>query len=157
MTKSFRPTLFFRAGHIINTFLLRIGVKKGNMVLLTVRGRKSGQPYTVPIALHEYGGQRWLIAPYGIVQWVRNLRVAGEATLTRGRYSEHISATEVSVQEAAPILKKSLINARSFVLAYFDVTTDASLAEFEREVANHPVFLVKSCSEKLQADKSTLQ
>jgi deazaflavin-dependent oxidoreductase (nitroreductase family) len=153
MAKTFRPTLFFRVGYIINTFLLRAGVKKGNMILLAVRGRKSGQPHTIPVALVEYNGQRWLTAPYGVVNWVRNLRVAGEATLTRGRQTERVSAFEVSAQEAAPILKRSLIGSRSFVLAYFDVTLDSSLAEFEREVPNHPVFLVKSLSEQLHADK----
>ncbi|EFH82410.1 nitroreductase family deazaflavin-dependent oxidoreductase [Ktedonobacter racemifer] len=135
MAKAFRPTLFFRVGRNINTFLLRAGVKKGNMTLLTVRGRKSGQPHTIPVALVEYDGQRWLTAPYGVVNWVRNLRVAGEATLTRGRHTERVSAFEVSAQEAAPILKRSLIGARSFVLAYFDVTSDSALAEFEREVS----------------------
>jgi deazaflavin-dependent oxidoreductase (nitroreductase family) len=143
MAKTFRPTLFFRVGHIINTFLLRVGVKKGNMVLLTVRGRRSGQPHTVPVALIEYDGQRWLTAPYGVVNWVRNLRVAGEATLTCGRYTEYISVSEVSAQKAVPILKRSLIGTPSFVLAYFNVTPESSLAEFEREVPNHPVFLVK--------------
>ncbi len=128
--------------------------KKGNMTLLTVRGRKSGKPHAVPVAPVEYDGQRWLTAPYGIVNWVRNLRVAGEATLTCGCHTERISASEVSIQEAAPILKRSLIGAPSFVLAYFDVTSDSSLAEFEREVPNHPVFLVKSLSEQLHADKS---
>lgn len=147
MAKIYRPTLFFRVGRIINTFLLRIGVKKGNMILLTVRGRKSGQPYTIPVALVEYDGQRWLTAPYGVVNWVRNLRVAGEAILTRGRHTERVSAFEVSAQEAAPILKRGLIEAPSFVLAYFDVTADSSLAEFEREALKHPVFLVKSVSE----------
>lgn len=153
MAKRFHPSLIFRVGYIINTFLLRIGVKKGHMILLTVRGRKSGQPHTVPVALYEYDGQRWLTAPYGIVQWVRNLRAAGEATLTRGRYSEQVAATEVSAQQAAPILKKSLIGARSFVLAYFDVSADASLTDFEREVSKHPVFLLKSHSGQLQTDK----
>ncbi|GHO71239.1 hypothetical protein KSC_101310 [Ktedonobacter sp. SOSP1-52] len=54
-------------------------------------------------------------------------------------------------------LKKSLIGARSFVLAYFNVTADASLTAFEREALNHPVFLVKSHSEHLQANKSRLE
>jgi deazaflavin-dependent oxidoreductase (nitroreductase family) len=147
MTKTFRPTLVFRMGFKINTFLLRVGVKRGTMTLLTVRGRKSGQPHTVPVALVEYDGQRWVTAPYGIVHWVRNLRAAGEATLTRGRHTEHVSAFEVSAQEAAPILKRILIGAPSFVRPYFDVTADASLAEFEREAPNHPVFLLKSLSD----------
>ncbi len=56
-----------------------------------MRGRKSDQPHTVPVTLIEQDGQRWLVAPYGVVQWVRNIQAAGMATLTRGRRSEVIS------------------------------------------------------------------
>jgi len=87
------------------TTLLHAGVKLGTTSLLTVRGRKSGQPHTVPVLLVEQDGERWLVAPYGVVQWVRNIRAAGTATLTRGRHSETISVTELEAEEAAPVLK----------------------------------------------------
>jgi deazaflavin-dependent oxidoreductase (nitroreductase family) len=146
MAKTFRPTLFLRTSNKIVALLLRAGVNMGNMTLLTVRGRKSGQPRTTPVALIERDGQRWLIAPYGSVNWVRNLRAAGQATLTRGRRTEQISVAELSAQEAAPILKHALGISPSFLLAYFDVTADSSLADIESEAPRHPVFLVKSQS-----------
>jgi len=51
MAKTFRPTLFLRVGNTMSTFLLRAGVNMGKMTLLTVRGRKSGQPRTTPVAM----------------------------------------------------------------------------------------------------------
>ena len=91
--------------------LLRAGVKLGTMALITVRGRTSGLPRTTPVTLLEQDGRRWLASPFGDVNWVRNLRAAGEATLTRGRHSEKISAVELTAAEAAPILKQSLARA----------------------------------------------
>jgi deazaflavin-dependent oxidoreductase (nitroreductase family) len=130
----------------MTTFLLRMGVKMGNMILLTVRGRKSGQPRTTPVTLIELDGERLLIAPFGTVNWVRNLRATGEATLRRGRHSERVSAVELSIQEAAPVLKKTLARVPSFVTNYFDVTPDSPLADFEREAPRHPVFRLNTLS-----------
>jgi len=67
------------------------GEKSGVARELLHAGRKSDQPHTVPVTLIEQDGQRWLVAPYGVVQWVRNIQAAGMATLTRGRRSEVIS------------------------------------------------------------------
>ena len=121
--------------------LLRAGVNMGTTSLLTVRGRKSGQPHTVPVRLIEQDGQRWLVAPYGVVQWVRNLRAAGTATLTRGRHSETISVAELPAQQAAPVLKQYLLNVAT-VQPYFDATRDSPLEAFEREAPRHPVFQI---------------
>jgi deazaflavin-dependent oxidoreductase (nitroreductase family) len=114
----------------------------GNMALLTVRGRKSGLPRTTPVSLIERDGQRWLIAAFGEVDWVRNLRAAGEASLKRGRRSEHIFVKELSAEEAAPILKKSLAGAPGFLLKNFDATPASPLKDFEHEALHHPVFQV---------------
>lgn len=145
MAKTGTPFMLNTFNKVITT-LLRLGVKIGNMTLLTVRGRKSGQPRTTPIWVTEENGQRWVISPYGQVQWVRNLRAAGEGTLTHGRRSERVKAVESSAHEAALILKRSLANAPSFLHAYFDVTPDSPLEEFEREVPLHPVFLLEAVS-----------
>jgi deazaflavin-dependent oxidoreductase (nitroreductase family) len=144
MAKTFRATFAIRLSNTIVTALLRAGVKMGNMTLLTVQGRKSGQPRTTPVALIEQEGQRWLVAPYGAVNWVRNLRAAGEATLTHGRRAEHITVNELGTKEAAVILKKSLSIAPSFLRQYFDVTPASSLEEFEQEAPRHPVFGIVS-------------
>jgi deazaflavin-dependent oxidoreductase (nitroreductase family) len=133
-------------GAALITTLLRAGVKIGTTSLLTVRGRKSGQPHTVPVTLVEQDGQRWLVAPYGVVQWVRNIRAAGTATLTRCRRSEVISVTELPAREAAPVLKQYLLQVR-VVRPYFDVAKDAPLEAFECEAPRHPVFKITTVEE----------
>jgi deazaflavin-dependent oxidoreductase (nitroreductase family) len=146
MAKTFRAGIGVRLSNAMVTTLLRIGVKMGPMTLLTVRGRKSGQPRTTPVAIGDQNGRRWVISPYGQVDWVRNLRAAGRATLTRGRHSEAIMAVELSPEEAAPLLKESLAGAPPFLRAYFDVAPDAPIEAFEREAPRHPVFLLRAAT-----------
>jgi deazaflavin-dependent oxidoreductase (nitroreductase family) len=76
-------------------FLLVAGVPLGPNRLVTIRGRKSGLPRTTPLAVIEAGGRRWVWAPWGEVQWVRNLRAAGHATIAVRRRTEEVSATEL--------------------------------------------------------------
>src|SRR6266581_146579 len=75
--------------------LLAAGFPLGFNGLLTIRGRKSGMPRTTPVAIIEVSGRRWVWAPWGEVNWVRNLRAAGRATITVRRRSEEIGATEL--------------------------------------------------------------
>ena len=146
MSKTFQVNFATRTRDSVLMTFLRAGANMGTMSLLTIRGRKSGQPHTIPIRLIEQNNQRWLVAPYGVVQWVRNLRVAGTATLTRGRRSEEISVTELSAQEAAPILKQYLAEV-AVVRPYFNVTTDSPLEAFELEAPRHPVFRITAYKE----------
>ena len=76
-------------------FLLAAGVPMGFNGLVTIRGRKSGLPRTTPVAIIKVSGRRWVWAPWGEVQWVRNLRAAGCATVTVRRRKEEVSATEL--------------------------------------------------------------
>lgn len=147
MAKTFRVSFGVRLSNFFIRNMLRAGIKIGAMALITVRGRKSGQLRTTPIVVGEADGSRWIVSPYGEVNWVRNLRAAGEATLTRGRRSERITATALSAEEAAPVLKKSLQGAPSFLLAYFDVRPDSPLEDFLREAPRHPVFLIRNLAE----------
>ncbi len=87
--------LFF--GSILK-FLLVHGVPLGPNRLVTIRGRKSGLPRTTPLAVIEVSGRRWVWAPWGEVQWVRNLRATGRATITtrhQTRRKEEVRATEL--------------------------------------------------------------
>jgi deazaflavin-dependent oxidoreductase (nitroreductase family) len=132
-------------GNILTTTLLRTGFKlvgPGNypMYLLTVRGRNSGLPRTVPIVIIQQKGKRYLASQYGIVDWIRNLRAAGEAILTRGRRSETINVRELPQGEAALVLREDIKGGNPFARNY-GVTADSSLEEFERAVLTHPVFV----------------
>jgi deazaflavin-dependent oxidoreductase (nitroreductase family) len=143
MANALHRTFVDRLNDAFIATLLRLGVKIGTASLLTVRGRKSGQPHTVPVLVVEQDGQRWLVAPYGVGQWVRNIRVAGTATLTHGRRSEAIVVTELPTREAAPVLKQYLALQRAAdIRRYFDATKDSPLKDFEREAARHPVFSI---------------
>src|SRR6202165_6342329 len=79
--------------------MLGVGVPMGPNALITVSGRTSGEPRTTPVALIEIGGKRWVSSPFGDVNWVRNLRAAGQATLTFGRREELVTAIELSAEE----------------------------------------------------------
>jgi deazaflavin-dependent oxidoreductase (nitroreductase family) len=128
----------------IITTLLRLGVPVGPSALLSVRGRTSGKLYTIPIALVENSGTSFLVAAFGEVNWVRNLRAAGSAQLTRRRRTEAIGVVELGAREAAPILKQFLRESQSvsFIKPYFHVTPQSSLADFEQEALYHPVFRI---------------
>ena len=151
MAKTDKAPKFVRVANMLTTTLLRAGFPLvgpglviGNypMYLLTVRGRKSGQPRTVPLAIIERNGKRYVGSPYGIVDWVRNLRAAGEATLTRGRRSETVNARELPTSEAAFVLREDVKGGNPFARSY-GVTADSSLEEFERAVVSHPLFVLE--------------
>ena len=142
--------MFVRIGNAVTMTLLRAGVKLvgpflffGNypMYLLTVRGRKSGQPRTVAIAIMQRNGKRYVGSPYGLVDWVRNLRAAGEALLTRGWRSETIRATEVHPTEAALVIREEIRAGNPFI-RFYGVTAESSQAELERAAVSHPLFLL---------------
>ena len=142
MTKTYHVNFADRMESALITALLRAGVKMGTTSLLTVRGRKSGQPHSVPVVLVEQDSERFLVAPYGVVQWVRNLRAAGTATLTRGRHSEEITVTELEAREAAPVLKQYISQVSGGVRSFFGARKDAPIEAFEREASRHPVFRI---------------
>ena len=75
--------------------LLAAGMPMGFNGLLTVRGRSSGEPRTTPLAIIDVDGRRWVWSPWGDVHWVRNLRAAGEATVTVRRREERVRAVEL--------------------------------------------------------------
>jgi len=140
MATTFRLPLFVRVGNAIMTLLLKRGVRVATNTLLTVPGRKSGVPRTTPVTIIEHEGGRYVQSPFGEVDWVRNLRAAGAATLTHGRHTEPVSAIELSPEEAAPVLRHALTIAPAMIRSYFGVTADSPLEEIVREAPRHPAF-----------------
>jgi deazaflavin-dependent oxidoreductase (nitroreductase family) len=80
--------------------LMRLGVPLGPNALLSVRGRKTGVVRTTPVAMIKADGRRWIVGTFGEVNWVRNLRSAGEAVVTVGRRKESVRATELDHADA---------------------------------------------------------
>ena len=92
----------------ISRLLIAAGVPMGPNVLITVRGRKTGLPRTTPVTIIENAGRRGLISPFGEVNWVRNLRAAGRATITVGRRKEEVTAVELEPTEAVAFIRDVL-------------------------------------------------
>jgi deazaflavin-dependent oxidoreductase (nitroreductase family) len=142
MAKTYRLSAFTRFGNTMSAAMIRLGIGPAGMHLLTVRGRKSGLPRTTPVNLIQQDGHRWLVAPYGEVGWVRNVRAAGEVELRRAGTTERWLATEATAAEAVPVLRAYLRQLRLVVGSYFDVTPASPDAAFAAEVPRHPVFLL---------------
>jgi len=142
MARTYQMTAFTLFGNTMSAAMIRLGIAPSGMRLLTVRGRKSGLPRTTPVNLIEHGGSRWLVAPYGEVAWVRNVRAAGEVELRRARTSERCLPREATAAEAVPVLRSYLRQLRLVVGPYFDVTPSSPDAAFASEAPRHPVFLL---------------
>jgi len=142
MAQAYRLGLWRRLINWMIVVLLRLGVSPPHTYLLTVPGRKSGQPYSTPVTLVEEAGERWLVAPYGEVGWVRNARAAEQVSLTRGRRFENVRILELSADDAAPVLKKYLTQV-PVVRPFFDVTPKSNLRDFVAEASRHPVFRIQ--------------
>ena len=142
MAKQFQYTFVFKAGNAVQRGLLALGISLNGTTLITVPGRKTGRPHSTPITMVELDGQRYVQSPVGNVNWVRNLRAAGKATLSWGRRHETVSVTELTAEQAAPVIRSMLGKAPKMIQAYFDVTPESSLEEFIRDAPNHAVFAI---------------
>ena len=92
-----RPPVHVRMFSPLLKALVRAGVPLGYNGLLTVRGRKSGEPRTVAVAIIPIHGRHWVWAPWGDSHWVQNLRASGRATIkVRRRRPQEVTATELN-------------------------------------------------------------
>ena len=109
---------------------------------LAVKGRKSGEWRTVPVNLLTLDGTRYLVAPRGHTQWVRNLRAAnGEGKLRVGKRVEEFRATEIRDDEKPPILRAYLKRWKAEVGVFFGgVSAKSTDDELRRISPDHPVF-----------------
>jgi len=121
-------------------FLVGIGLGFSYNYLLQVRGRKSGNLYSTPINLLEWKGKRFLVAPRGRTQWVRNAEAAGEVTLKKGSTRLRFLLRPVVEAEKPQILKFYLDNFRSEVQRYFPVAAGSQAESFVEVAGSYPVF-----------------
>jgi deazaflavin-dependent oxidoreductase (nitroreductase family) len=117
-----------------------IGLGFSHNYLLQVRGRKSGKLYSTPIDLLEQDGRRFLVAPRGRTQWVRNAEAAGEVTLKKGSTRLKFRLRPVTEAEKPEILKAYLDAFKREVQTYFPVTAGSPVEDFAEIAANYPVF-----------------
>jgi deazaflavin-dependent oxidoreductase (nitroreductase family) len=141
--------------------MVRMGIPVGPMALLTVRGRKTGKRRTTPVGLLGYDGHQYVFGTFGEVDWVRNLRTAGEATITRGRRRRSVVAVELPTREAASVLRnvlgpffKSRIMSQFLRMGY-DLKHDSTMEAFLEEARRHPGFeLLEGPSERGSASST---
>jgi len=124
--------------------LTRLGISVWGSRELRVRGRKSGEWRTTPVNLLTFDGARYLVAPRGTTQWVRNLRAAGGGELRVGRRVDVFRATEIADADKPPILRAYLKRWKLEVGVFFDgVDATSSDAELQRISVDHPIFSVE--------------
>ena len=138
---SFRqPSATERVFNRIFGFLVGLGLGFSHNYLLQVRGRKSGKIYSTPIDLLERDGKRFLVAPRGRTQWVRNAEAAGEVTLKKGSKRERFRLRALSDQEKPEILKAYLDQFKREVQRYFPVPAGSPVESFRQLVESYPAF-----------------
>jgi deazaflavin-dependent oxidoreductase (nitroreductase family) len=151
--ESFADTNFKRPGwftkNVFNRIvaaLTRLGVSVLGSRVLEVRGRSSGQWRRTPVNLLTHEGVRYLVAPRGETQWVRNLRASGEGRLCLGRRCEPFTALEVvDPQQKTAMLRAYLKRWKAEVGVFFEgVGPDASEQELRQIAPRHPVFRIVS-------------
>ncbi len=130
--------------HVFNRVvagLTGLGVSIWGSRILAVRGRTTQEWRTTPVNVLSDGGKRYLVAPRGTTQWVRNIRVANGGELRLGRRSEPIRVVELSDDEKPPVLRAYLTRWRAEVGVFFERTGPKATDEELRAIApNHPVF-----------------
>ncbi|WP_406267914.1 nitroreductase family deazaflavin-dependent oxidoreductase [Nocardia sp. NBC_00881] len=129
----------------IANLLPKLGISVMGSRLLAVRGRKSGEWRTTMVNLMvREDGARFLVAPRGHTQWVRNLRVAGGGELRLGRKVEAFTATEIADADKVPLLRLYLRKWGWEVGKFFEgVTKDATDEELAAIAPGFPVFQIK--------------
>jgi deazaflavin-dependent oxidoreductase (nitroreductase family) len=124
--------------------LTRLGISVAGSRVLEVRGRSSGQWRRTPVNPLDFEGARYLVAPRGTTQWVRNLRANPEGRLLVGRRIEPIAAVELPDAEKEPLLRAYLQRWKWEVGVFFGgVGADSSAEDLARIAPDHPVFRVE--------------
>lgn len=103
----------------------------------------------------EQDGRRWLVAPYGTVGWVRNVRSDPRVSLRYGRTTQHYVAREVGPADAGPVLKR-YVKVATKTRDQFVATVDSPVADFSAEADRHPVFELLERGSDVAAEENHL-
>ena len=136
------PNLVDRTVNRAFGLLLKLGIGLKHNYLLEVRGRKTGKIHATPVNVLEYKSKKYLVAPRGYTQWVRNVDAGGESALVRGGRREAIKPRSVAEASKAEILKVYLDCFRLTVQRYFPVPAGSPVEVFEPLKGRYPVFEV---------------
>jgi deazaflavin-dependent oxidoreductase (nitroreductase family) len=135
-----KPSLTERIFNRLFAIAIGFGVSLGHNYVVEVRGRKSGRIFSTPIDLLEAGGRRYLVAPRGDTNWVRNARAAGRVKLRKGHQSDEFAVREVGPAERPELLKAYLDRFALTVQRYFPIPRGSPASEFAPIAERYPVF-----------------
>ncbi len=121
-------------------FLVGLGLGFSYNYLLQVRGRRSGRLYSTPVNVVVLDGKRFLVAPRGNTQWVRNAVATGTVFLKRGRRSDEFALRPVPDEQKPEILKAYLDSYKTTVQRYFPIPAGSPTENFRALAARYPVF-----------------
>jgi deazaflavin-dependent oxidoreductase (nitroreductase family) len=135
-----QPNRLERLFNRIFSLLIGWGIAPRHAHLLEVRGRTSGRVHSTPVDLLDFGGKRFLVAPRGRTQWVRNCEAAGRATLRRAGARLEFELAAVRDEAKPEILAAYLDRFRREVQRFFPVPAGSPSAAFVALAASYPVF-----------------
>ncbi len=139
------PGRFDAVFNSVVAWLTERGVSLLGSRVLTVPGRSTGEPRSTPVNLLEHDGERYLVAPRGNTQWVRNVRAAGGAQLRVGRRVEEVTLTELPVDDRLPVIRVYLARWGWEVGRFVEgLTKDSTDNEVRAVAPGMPVFRVTS-------------
>lgn len=143
-----QPSLVDRVINRAFGFLVKLGLGLSHNFLLEVRGRKTGRVYSTPVNLLDHRGKKYLVAPRGETQWVRNAIVSREGTLVKGTKREKVRLCPIADEAKAEILKSYLDRYKLTVQRYFPVPPGSPTEAFEPLAARYPVFEITGDSSR---------
>jgi deazaflavin-dependent oxidoreductase (nitroreductase family) len=100
-----KPPRWLKLTNKIMIAIQKLGIPTGPPMVLTVPGRKTGQPRSTPMTPFTLGGQLYTVAGYPNADWARNARAAGSGILARGRKSRRVNIVELPPEDARPVLR----------------------------------------------------
>jgi len=137
-----KPSAIDRFINRVFSFLVKFGLGLPHNFLLEVRGRKSGRVYSTPVNVLGRNGKRYLVAPRGYTQWVRNVIASGFVVLLKGVHRERVHLEMIADNAKPEILKAYLDRYKLTVQRYFPIPAGSPLEAFQPLISQYPVFEV---------------
>ena len=138
------PSAFERWFNWLFGVLVGWGLGLQHNYLLQVQGRKTGRIYSTPVNVLDFEGKRYLVAPRGMTQWVRNATVNGQLWLKKGRNRQQFSVRVLADQEKPQVLSEYLNRYKTTVQRYFPIPAGSRPEELSRIAPSYPVFELTS-------------
>jgi len=135
-----RPSVAERFFNSLFGLFVGWGFGLAHNYLLQVAGRKTGRIYSTPVNILDHKGKRYLVAPRGETQWVRNARANGQVWLKKGRVRQEYRIRILNDPEKPELLKEYLDRYKTTVQRYFSVPAGSPSQAFSGSAAKYPVF-----------------